>query len=81
MYEKEITQIIETLNDHDRKEILDFAEFIIQKNKTEYKNKSGRKSLEELDGIFNEYANPKLIAVEKDLAWELAVKDKFQDKV
>jgi hypothetical protein len=80
MYELKIMQAIKTLNNSEQKEVLDFAEFVNQKNMV--KNKSNKfqnnKILNELDGIFKEYARPELVGKEKELAWEMAVKEKYK---
>ncbi len=46
MYEKGITQILEKLDDNERKEVLDFAEFINHKHKA--KNKVDKKKMKSL---------------------------------
>lgn len=44
MYEKEIIQILEKLNDNEKKEVLDFAEFINYKHTEKPSNKTLNKN-------------------------------------
>mgnify|MGYP001551692192 CR=1 FL=1 len=78
MYEKEIIQLLEKLDDNERKEILDFAEFINSRHIIN-ENENNTNSLQNLDGIFNKYAKRELIDREKDLAWTKYVKEKYLD--
>ncbi len=83
MYENEIIQIIEKLDDNAKKEIFDFA-VLVDKKYEFYKtgnNIDDEIKIKKIAGVFKKYSKPELIEHETNIAWNLHIKQKFAKKL
>ncbi|WP_026939632.1 DUF2281 domain-containing protein [Hippea alviniae] len=74
-----IAELAEKLPPNLEKEVIDFIEFLINKeSKIKGENSKESGSISKLKGVFSKYADPSKIELEKK-AWESYVKEKWSN--